>query len=227
MFLIFIYAHFLERKYQVKLIDAWFEQSIIGLDNGLSPVWTLTLTLTMTIMVDFDGSTGQNSHHGPIVRYVKLWVAHAPGMPGTFLPPPTSKEIASQRPRHASRRVRHARAVMHVGIANPRWRGKRSRHSRCMRNPKFYVSVKRPIATFSFNVLTRSWCPNVGTGHHIRSKRAGMKFDLAGFLKRTKRIFVQKCNEIYPIKLIVNTISSFEIEIFKRIRVDAINMILG
>ena len=24
-------------------------------------------------------------------RYVKLWVAHAPGMPGTFSPPPTSK----------------------------------------------------------------------------------------------------------------------------------------
>ena len=33
-----------------------------------------------------------------------------------------------------------ARAVMHVGIANPRWRGNRSRHSRRMRNPQFYVS---------------------------------------------------------------------------------------
>ena len=32
---------------------------------------------------------------------------------------------------------------MHVGIANPRWRGKRSRHSRCMRNPQFYASGKR------------------------------------------------------------------------------------
>ena len=46
--------------------------------------------------------------------------------------------------RHASRHVRHVRAVMHVGIANPRWRGKRSRHSGCMRNPRFYVSGKRP-----------------------------------------------------------------------------------
>ena len=33
--------------------------------------------------------------------------------------------------------VRHARAVMHVGIASQRWRGKCSRHSRRMRNPKF------------------------------------------------------------------------------------------
>ena len=26
--------------------------------------------------------------HGPLTRYVKLTVAHAPGMPGTFFPPP-------------------------------------------------------------------------------------------------------------------------------------------
>ena len=26
--------------------------------------------------------------HGPLARYVKLRVAHAPGMPGTFSPPP-------------------------------------------------------------------------------------------------------------------------------------------
>ena len=28
--------------------------------------------------------------HGPLARYVKLRVTHAPGMPGTFSPPPTS-----------------------------------------------------------------------------------------------------------------------------------------
>ena len=33
--------------------------------------------------------------NGPLTRYVKLRVAHAPGMPGTFFPPPTSKETAS------------------------------------------------------------------------------------------------------------------------------------
>ena len=49
--------------------------------------------------------------------------------------------------KHASRHVRHARTVMHVGIANPRWRGKRSRHSRRMRNPQFYFSGKTPIGT--------------------------------------------------------------------------------
>ena len=35
---------------------------------------------------------------------------------------------------------------MHVGIANPRWRGKRSRHSQRMRNPQFYISCKMSMA---------------------------------------------------------------------------------
>ena len=46
----------------------------------------------------------------------------------------------------AARAWRH---VMHVGIANPRWQGKRSRHSRRMRKPQFYVSGKRPMTKTS------------------------------------------------------------------------------
>ena len=34
-------------------------------------------------------------NHVPLTRYVKLRVAHAPGIPGTFSPPLTSKETAS------------------------------------------------------------------------------------------------------------------------------------
>ena len=82
--------------------------------------------------------------HGPLTRYANLQVAHAPGMPRTFSPPP-----AGWRPRHALGHVRNARAVMHAGIVNYffSWsRGKRSRHCWCMRNPQFCVSVsgKRP-----------------------------------------------------------------------------------
>ena len=36
--------------------------------------------------------------------------------------------------------------MMHIGIANQRWWEKRPRHSRSMRNPKFYVSGKRSMA---------------------------------------------------------------------------------
>ena len=40
--------------------------------------------------------------------------------------------------------------MMHVGIANPRWWGKRSRHSRRMRNQQFYVAGKRPMTILEF-----------------------------------------------------------------------------
>ena len=86
-----------------------------------------------------------DSCNGPITRYVKLRVVHAPGMPGSFSPPPTSKKAANKRSRHTSRHVCHARTVVHVAIAKPQWRGKRSPHSRPMRKYKFYVSGKRPL----------------------------------------------------------------------------------
>ena len=41
--------------------------------------------------------------------------------------------------------ARHARAVMRVGIGNPRWWEKRSRHSQRIHNPQFYGSGKRPM----------------------------------------------------------------------------------
>ena len=91
-----------------------------------------------------DPWAGGHSHR-LLTRYVKSRAAHAPGMSGTFSPPPTSNETASWWSQHTSRHVRDARAVMHVGIANPLWRGKRFRHSRCTRNPQCYISDKRPM----------------------------------------------------------------------------------
>ena len=88
-----------------------------------------------------------NPCHGPLVRYVKLRVAHAPGMQGTFSPPP----------RVSDPDMHHGTCVTHMPWCMPGsltggflwswWRGKRSRHSRRMRNPQFYVSGKRPIVT--------------------------------------------------------------------------------
>ena len=67
------------------------------------------------------------------------------GNAGDVFPATDFKGNCGLASRHASRHVCHARAVMHDGIANPRWRGKRSRHSRRMRNPQFYISDKRRI----------------------------------------------------------------------------------
>ena len=87
--------------------------------------------------------------HGPLTRYVKLRVAHAPGIPGTYSPPP----------RVSDPDIYHGTCVTHVPWCMPgsltrsfiwsRWRGKRSRLSRVMRNPQSYVSGKRPIQSIA------------------------------------------------------------------------------
>ena len=59
---------------------------IRGLFNIKMPSWQYKF-LSQNKMVSqqfyfYDG----NHTHGPLARYVKLWVAHAPGMSGTFFP---------------------------------------------------------------------------------------------------------------------------------------------
>ena len=78
--------------------------------------------------------------HRPLTRYVNVRVAHAPDMPWTFTPPP----------RVSNPDMHHGTCVTHVpwcmpgsitdGFLRSRRRGKRSRHSRRMRNPQSYVS---------------------------------------------------------------------------------------
>ena len=92
--------------------------------------------------------------HGPLTRYVKLRVANALGMPGTFSTPMWFSDPS----------MHHGTCVTHVPWCMPgsltgdfhwsRWRGKRSRHSRRMRNPQFCVSGKRPIARVQ---ISRVW----------------------------------------------------------------------
>ena len=82
--------------------------------------------------------------HGPLARYAQLWVAHAPG---TFSPSPRVGEPD----------MHHGTCVTHVPWCMPgsltsrfllnQWRGKRSQHSRRMRNPQFYVSGNGPLQT--------------------------------------------------------------------------------
>ena len=104
--------------------------------------------------------------YGSLTRCAKLRVAQAPGMPGTFSPRHRLewKLLVSDPGMH------HARAVMYVRIANPRWRGKRSRHSRRMRNPQFCVSGKRPIALLHNRCvrMNSSILPNVEIGNLVR-----------------------------------------------------------
>ena len=83
------------------------------------------------------------SWHGPLTRYVKLRVAHKPGMPGTFTPPPL---VGDPNTDHD---VTHVPWCMPGSLTSgfiwSQWRGNRFRHSRRMRNPQFYVSGKRAM----------------------------------------------------------------------------------
>ena len=93
--------------------------------------------------------------HGPLTRYVKLRVAHAPRMPGTFSPSPWVSDPD----------MYHDTCVTHVPWCMPgsltsgflwsRWRGKRSRHSRRMHSPQFCVSGKRPVVRLGRNSSTQ------------------------------------------------------------------------
>ena len=107
--------------------------------------------------------------HGPLARYVKLWVAHTPGMPGTFSPTPRVNDPG----------MHHGKCVTHEpwcmpgslisGFLRNRWRGKRYQHFRRMRNPQFYVSVKRPPG----NTHTRTQAhtqPHTHTNRHTHMK---------------------------------------------------------
>ena len=60
---------------------------------------------------------------------------------------------------------------MHVGIANPQWQGKRSRHSRCMRNPQCFVSGERHLTGMPAAVsLTKAGpiCRNLELTSHVK-----------------------------------------------------------
>ena len=111
---------------------------------------------------------GLSVGYGPLTSYVKLRFAHAPGMPGTF-----SHHRLQRKPLVSDPGMHHGTCVthvpwQHVGIAKPRWREKRSRYSRRMRNLQFYSSGKGPIG-LQLAVLPAVWLayPNIewGTPH--------------------------------------------------------------
>ena len=136
----------------------------------------LSHSLVIMVIQPFDlewMAVGICNQHGPLTRCVQLRVAHAPGMPRTFSPPP---------PRVSNSDMHHGTCVRHVPQCMPgsltsaflwnRWRGKQSRHSRCMRNPQFYASGKRPMAlTYSslLFMVTMPRRPLSGIPHYVNT----------------------------------------------------------
>ena len=96
--------------------------------------------------------------HGSLARHVKLRVAHAPG---TFYPPLWVSDPD----------MYHGTCVTHVPWYMPgsltisflwrRWRGKRSWHSRRMRNPQLYLYGKRSIIKLLISPQSFLWVQSV------------------------------------------------------------------
>ena len=84
--------------------------------------------------------------HGSLTRYVKLRVAHAPGIPETFSPPLWVSDPDMHHGTCVTQGPWCMPGLLTSGFLWSRWRGKRSRHSQRMCNPQFYVSGKRPMA---------------------------------------------------------------------------------
>ena len=88
----------------------------------------------------------QSKCHGPLTRYVKLRVAHAPEMAGTFSPQQTSKETASYPGKHRGTCITHVPWCISGSLTRGGGENVTDIFSWRMRNPQFYVSGKRPAA---------------------------------------------------------------------------------
>ena len=91
------------------------------------------------------GETPSCLVNGSLTSYVKLRVAHAPGMPETFSPTPWVGDPDMHNGTCVKRVPWCIPGSLTSGFLWSRWGGKRSQHSRLMRNPQFDVSGKRPI----------------------------------------------------------------------------------
>ena len=93
---------------------------------------------------------------GPLARYVKLRVAHTSGLPGSLSLPLR----VSDPDMHYGTCVTHVPWCMPGSLTSgflwSLWQGKRSLHSRRMRNLEFYVSDKRQWLEFSEGCLERT-----------------------------------------------------------------------
>ena len=82
---------------------------------------------------------------GHFAKYVKLRVAYAPEMPGTFSRPPRVSDPDIHRGTCVTHVPRWMPGSLTCGFLWSRWRRKRFRHSRRIHNPQFNVSGKRPM----------------------------------------------------------------------------------
>ena len=101
--------------------------------------------------------------HEPLTRYVKLWVAHAPGMPGTFSLPPR----VNNPDMHHGTCVAHGivnSGLLTSGFLWSRLAGKTFPAFPAHVQPAIFLSDKRPI---DWLVWPADWFINWGTHNQM------------------------------------------------------------
>ena len=96
--------------------------------------------------------------HGPLTRYVKLRVAHAPGMRGAFSPPPPRKKLVIDPGIHHDTCVSHVPWCMSESLTLGDGENVPGIPSACTTCYFKYLSRGRWDISCR-GVLPRSWCP--------------------------------------------------------------------
>ena len=126
-------------------------------------------------------------HVWALARNVKLGVAHAPGMPGTFSPPPRVNDPDM----HHGTCARHAPwcipGSLSSGFRWSRWRGKRFRR---VHNLQFNVPGKRSMVLFLVQEQVQDWKKYFLAYARIRSPC--VQFSRANYYA-SKVVFITKC----------------------------------
>ena len=146
--------------------------------------------------------------YGPLIRYIKLRVAHAPGMTGTFSPPPR----VSDPDMHNGECVTHVPWCMPGSLTSgflwSRWRGKHSRHSPRMGNTQFYISGKRPMGVVPFGIVRVILRQRIGQYVNHRFMLMGMPLSVS--CSKCRENEKQDKHYRIQIKLPINGVKNYE-----------------
>ena len=134
----------------MQFIDSWHQIQKLSENNFLMKnihLWMVLFVKFSIIRLLCKSSCPMIPSHGPLIKHVKLQVAHAPGMQGTF---PPSQRVSDPA-------MHHGTCVMHVswcmagslasGFLWKRWQGKTFPAFPAHAQPTFYVSGKRPMGS--------------------------------------------------------------------------------
>ena len=156
------------------LVFIWRDTTI-----NISPMWYLCFQMTP---VDHRLQGWGSNTECPQIKAQRV---AGSGNTLDFIPIPGCASIGNAR--NVFPATDFKRAVMHVGITNPRWRGKRSRHCRRMRNLQFYVSSKSPL-WYCYRVFWRNWLYEHRRGQNMKDNISTNVTKIDSYLS------LQQCN---------------------------------